>query len=63
MNSDNIKNAEICLPKNIEQEKIGNFFGKLDNLITLHQRQENLVKNIAKTVVKCMYTERRRNDI
>lgn len=39
LNSDNIKNAEIVIPKNKEQEAIGTFFCKLDNLITLHRRK------------------------
>ena len=39
LNSDNIKNAAINLPKNDEQIKIGMFYEKLDNLITLHQRE------------------------
>ena len=39
LNSDNIKNAEISVPQNTEQIKIGNIFENLDNLITLHQRE------------------------
>ncbi len=41
LNSDSIKNAEICLPKGSEQIKIGNFFKDLDSLITLHQREHS----------------------
>ncbi len=32
--------AEITIPDDREQEVIGQFFAKLDNLITLHQRQQ-----------------------
>ena len=38
LNSDNIINANIILPSNLEQDKIGSFFENIDNLITLHQR-------------------------
>ena len=40
LNSDNIKNAEVKVPITVEQVQIGNFFQQLDNLITLHQREE-----------------------
>ena len=36
--NDNILNTIISVPSISEQEKIGNFFVYLDNLITLHQR-------------------------
>ena len=39
LNSDNIKNAEVMIPKQEEQEVIGAYFRNLDNLITLHQRK------------------------
>ena len=41
--NDNILNTEICLPCVVEQQKIGAYFTRLDNLITLHQR-EPLIK-------------------
>ncbi|WP_417028546.1 restriction endonuclease subunit S [Baileyella intestinalis] len=44
LNSDNIKNADIFIPNNVEQEKIGQYFANLDNIITLHQREEKLLK-------------------
>ena len=46
INSDVVKNAEMIVPQDIEeQEKIGEYFSKLDNLITLHQHKyENLLK-------------------
>ena len=35
-----MEDKNVIIPPNTEeQEKIGNFFGKLDNLITLHQRE------------------------
>ena len=39
LNSDNIKNADVLIPDVAEQEKIGEYFANLDNLITLHQRK------------------------
>ena len=44
LNSDNIKNAEVKIPTTAEQIKIGGYFQKLDNLITLHQRKPFLMK-------------------
>lgn len=38
-NASDVENIEIKLPKLDEQKKIGEFFSKLDNLITLHQRE------------------------
>ena len=43
--NDNILNTEIELPSVNEQQMIGKFFYKLDNLITLHQREYICVKN------------------
>ena len=41
INSDQLKNVIIDLPKNnLEQDKIGELFTNLDNLITLHQHKE-----------------------
>ena len=40
INSDVVKNAEMPVPQDIEeQEKIGSYFIRLDHLITLHQRK------------------------
>ena len=43
LNSDNIKNAEVKVPITAEQVQIGNFFRQLDNLITLHQCEFQIV--------------------
>lgn len=42
-NSTDIETINIKLPKNDEQQQIGNFFKHLDELITLHQRRYKLV--------------------
>jgi type I restriction enzyme S subunit len=39
INSDNIREAEILLPEDDEQRRVGDFFSALDRLITLHQRE------------------------
>lgn len=39
-----INETILKIPKQHEQEQIGNFFLKLNELITLHQREPNLVK-------------------
>ena len=44
LNSSSIKNAEIKLPTLEEQNKIGEYFLNLDNLITLHQRELDKLK-------------------
>ena len=56
LNSDNIKNAEINIsPVSNEQQKIGTFFSNLDNLITLHQRKLEKLKNIKKACLEKMF--------
>ncbi len=41
----NLSNYEVSIPsKKIEQKQIGQYFKLLDSLITLHQREPNLVK-------------------
>jgi type I restriction enzyme S subunit len=37
VNAQEYENFEFKVPKFLEQQKIGNFFRRLDNLITLHQ--------------------------
>ena len=48
LNSDNIKNTYIFIPNIAEQEKIGQYFANLDNLITLHQRKCDELKELKK---------------
>ena len=55
LNSDNIKNAKIKIPSEIEQTKIGDFFYNLDNLITLHQSKCEKLKNIKKALLDKMF--------
>ncbi len=55
LNSDNIINANINLPSNLEQDKIGSFFENIDKLITLHQRQLEKLKNIKSALLEKMF--------
>lgn len=40
LNKNDLDNQLLFVPKNAEQEQIGEFFRNLDNLITLHQRKQ-----------------------
>ena len=46
---------DILIPEINEQKKIGAFFSKLDNLITLHQRKCEKLKNIKKSMLEKMF--------
>ena len=45
----------LSLPKRKEQDKISNFFSILDNLITLHQRKVEKLKNIKSALLEKMF--------
>ena len=47
--------AEVTVPGSREQKGIGQFFAKLDNLITLHQRKLELLRNIKKSMLDKMF--------
>ena len=55
LNSENIKNADVLIPDVDEQEKIGQYFANFDNLITLHQRQLEKLKNIKSALLEKMF--------
>ena len=51
-----MKNTVICYPKSEgEQAEISGFFLNLDNLITLHQRKLEKLKNIKKSMLDKMF--------
>lgn len=52
LNSDNIKNTYIFIPNIAEQEKIGQYFANLDNLITFHQRKCDELKELKKGLLQ-----------
>ena len=53
--NDNILKTEIYLPSKDEQEVIGNFLLNIDNLITLHQRELEKLKNLKKACLEKMF--------
>ena len=51
-----LQNTDIIYPKSAtEQEAIGKYFCQLDNLITLHQRELEKLKNIKKACLEKMF--------
>ena len=55
-NKTELKNIDIVLPLSTdEQVQIGGFFSQLDNLITLHQRKLEKLKNIKKSMLEKMF--------
>lgn len=56
INSDVVKNAEIFLPQDIEeQKKIGLYFMSLDTLLTLHQQKYEELQKIKKFMLQNMF--------
>ncbi|MFT0754582.1 restriction endonuclease subunit S [Streptococcus alactolyticus] len=55
INSTDIKEAIISVPAIEEQNKIGSFLKQLDNIIALHQRKCDELKEIKKTLLKNLF--------
>ena len=56
INKDQIGLVDVKYPiDNKEQEKIGQLFKDIDNLITLHQKKLNKLKNIKKSLLEKMF--------
>ena len=51
----NYGNNEYYIPKCLEQVKLGELFTNIDNLITLHQRKLEKLKNIKKSMLDKMF--------
>ena len=54
-NAGDVEAMEIMLPTMAEQEKIGLFFARVDNLITLHQRKYDKLLSIKKSMLEKMF--------
>ena len=55
-NKTELKLIQLILPNDkAEQKKIGELFGQLDNLITLHQRELEKLKNLKKACLEKMF--------
>ena len=52
---DELLAKNIMVPRYTEQQQIGAFFKQLDNLITLHQRELEKLKNIKKSCLENMF--------
>ena len=55
LNSELVRNQEIVLPNYKEQQKIGLFFKQLDDIIALHQRKLDLLKEQKKGFLQKMF--------
>ena len=55
INSNDIKEAQILLPSIEEQAKIGAFFSAIDTLLTLHQRECDLLLKTKKSYLQKMF--------
>ena len=52
-----LNNIEVSFPKKEEQKKIAGLFENIDNLITLHQRKLDKLKNIKASMLNKMFPE------
>ena len=55
LNSNIMMNMDLKIPAIVEQEKIGNILFEIDNLITLHQRKLEKLKNIKTSMLNKMF--------
>ncbi|TLF38337.1 restriction endonuclease subunit S [Lacticaseibacillus zeae] len=55
LNSDLVKNQSISIPSMDEQQKLGEFFTSIDNLITANQRKLDLLKEQKKGYLQKMF--------
>lgn len=54
-NKTELKSIQLYMPQNEEQVKIGQYFRKLDHLITLHQRKCDETKQLKKIMLQKMF--------
>ena len=55
LNKELVSSTQVCIPNIEEQKPIGIFFETIDNLITLHQRKLEELKNMKKTLLQQMF--------
>ena len=55
VSNENALKGKVCFPSMDEQIKISEYFANLDNLITLHQRKLDRLKNIKKSMLDKMF--------
>ena len=56
--NDNFLKTDFMLPDIKEQIKIGEYFSKLDNLITLHQRKCDMMKEVKRYMLQNMFPKK-----
>ena len=61
LNFGTVKDVEIAYPLVAEQDKIGELFKNLDNLITLHQRKCDALMNVKKSLLEKMFPKNSSN--
>ena len=57
LNAETMMGIEMSLPKIEEQRQIGAYFAQLDDLITLHQRKCESLKNVKKSMLEKMFPQ------
>ena len=55
LNAETLMDIELLLPSKDEQTQIGTYFRSLDNLITLHQRKCEVLKNLKSALLSKMF--------
>ena len=50
-----VMELSVAVPSAVEQRQIGQYFARLDSLITLHQRKFELLRNIKKSLLDRMF--------
>ena len=55
LNAEALMEINLLLPEKQEQVSIGNYFANIDNLITLHQRKLEKLKNLKKACLEKMF--------
>ena len=58
VSDENALKGEVCFPSRAEQIKISEYFAKLDNLITLHQRKCDEIKELKKYMLQKMFPKK-----
>ena len=52
-----INEIDVLVPQYDEQQPLGQFFNRIDNLITLHQRKYNKLTNVKKSMLEKMFPQ------
>ncbi len=61
INRDELNAYSFLMPSEEEQDKIGSYLLQLDNLITLHQRELEHVKDLKKSLLQKMFPKKGKN--